>query len=229
MSNGINAGAYELKLRQFFGKYQDLLDSTTRELLDTITALRERITELENRPVATAEQLMDHIDKVANRMCKSEELKKVERERDELIREVRAWACANCNTVFPGGPAYPGLKCVVCPSCGEVGMRPLLAYELEKVERERDELRGRVDELERLVEMGPVPPACSVEDFAGAALGVDAGRVEPAAPIDVNHRRIAVNMLHRIIEAAAGKDLPNYNDVEKIIDAIIYAAQEGAT
>ena len=103
-----------------------------------------------------------------------EDFEVVERERDELIREVRAWACANCNTVFPGGPAYPGLKCVVCPSCGEVGMRPLLAYELEKVERERDELRGRVSELERLVEMGPVPPACSAEDFARAVLEVDA-------------------------------------------------------
>ena len=79
-----------------------------------------------------------------------EDFEVVERERDELIREVRAWACANCNTVFPGGPAYPGLKCVVCPSCGEVGMRPLLAYELEKVERERDELRREVERLRRV-------------------------------------------------------------------------------
>ena len=46
--------------------------------------------------------------------------------------------------------------------------------DFEALAIERDGLRGRVSELERLVEMGPVPPACSAEDFAGAVLEVDA-------------------------------------------------------
>lgn len=45
--------------------------------------------------------------------------------------------------------------------------------DFEALAIERDGLRGRVSELERLVEMGPVPPACSAEDFAGAVLEVD--------------------------------------------------------
>ena len=50
-----------------------------------------------------------------------------------------------------------------------------------------------------------------------------------AEPTPVNHRRLAVNVLHRIVEAAAGRDRPDYSDAEKIVDAILRAARGGAT
>lgn len=43
---------------------------------------------------------------------------------------------------------------------------------------ERDRLRVRVAELERMVEAGPVPPACSVDDWAAMALEHDKMREE---------------------------------------------------
>ena len=39
-----------------------------------------------------------------------------EKERAELLAEVREWMCGHCRTVYPG-PPQQGVRCVICPQC----------------------------------------------------------------------------------------------------------------
>lgn len=74
-------------------------------------------------------------------------LDKAEFERDELLNSVKEWACDDCNYVYPSSPQN-GFKCVICPRCNGKTM-PHESLKRLRAERERDELRAKLAEMEK--------------------------------------------------------------------------------
>lgn len=70
----------------------------------------------------------------------------VEKERDDLRKEVREWLCDTCNTVYPGPPTR-GFDCVQCPKClGNTS--PRMWLERNQHRRRADLAEGRLHDLQ---------------------------------------------------------------------------------
>lgn len=74
----------------------------------------------------------------------------LEAENERLLREVREWLCAECNTVYPG-PPQDGVRCVICPSCGG-GCAPRSSdAQVLLQQRRAEKAEARVKRLEEAV------------------------------------------------------------------------------
>jgi len=77
-------------------------------------------------------------ERAANAILTAENAE-LRRDLEEMRKEVREWACDDCNTIYPGPPAE-GLSCVICPKC-KGRTAPRSKIDLIRARRELEEAR----------------------------------------------------------------------------------------
>ena len=78
----------------------------------------------------------------------TEGLAEAEREREELLTDVREWLCEKCNYVYPG-PPQPGVMAIICPRCGGTTL-PMQAHYRKRADAAESRLAATERALERI-------------------------------------------------------------------------------